>query len=276
MKKVGIFYHPLIEATQTKAKELQDFLSSRGITAWLCSAWEGETAGAQLDDTDLVLSVGGDGTILRSAQAIVPRMTPIIGINLGKLGFMTELSADEAVDKLPLLLSGEGWIDERAMLQAEFSPDGQKTSTYHALNDVVVARGTVARLVSVAASIDGKHLTDYKADGVIIATATGSTGYSLAAGGPILYPQSKDFILVPILPHLSPDYPLVLPAGTVARLNVTAPQQATLSVDGHINVPLPDGAAITVKQSPHRTRFLRIHPEDTFYRSLEQKLKGKR
>ena len=276
MKKVGIFYHPLIEATQTKAKELQDFLSSRGITAWLCSAWEGETAGAKLDDADLVLSVGGDGTILRSAQAIVPRMTPIIGINLGKLGFMTELSADEAVDKLPLLLSGEGWIDERAMLQAEFSPDGQKTSTYHALNDVVVARGTVARLVSVAASIDGKHLTDYKADGVIIATATGSTGYSLAAGGPILYPQSKDFILVPILPHLSPAYPLVLPAGTVAQLNVTAPQQATLSVDGHINVPLPDGAAITVKQSPHRTRFLRIHPEDTFYRSLEQKLKGKR
>ncbi len=276
MKNIGIFYHPLVEATQTKAKELQDFLSSRGITAWLCSAWEGETAGAQLDDTDLVLSVGGDGTILRSAQAIVPRMTPIIGINLGKLGFMTELSADEAVDKLPLLLSGEGWIDERAMLQAEFSPDGQKTSTYHALNDVVVARGTVARLVSVAASIDGKHLTDYKADGVIIATATGSTGYSLAAGGPILYPQSKDFILVPILPHLSPDYPLVLPAGTVAQLNVTAPQQATLSVDGHINVPLPDGAAITVKQSPHRTRFLRIHPEETFYRSLEQKLKGKR
>ncbi|RLC66228.1 MAG: NAD(+)/NADH kinase [Chloroflexi bacterium] len=276
MKNIGIFYHPLIEATQTKAKELQDFLSSRGITAWLCSAWEGETAAAQLDDTDLVLSVGGDGTILRSAQAIVPRMTPIIGINLGKLGFMTELSADEAVDKLPLLLSGEGWIDERAMLQAEFSPDGQKTSTYHALNDVVVARGAIARLVSVAASIDGKHLTDYKADGVIIATATGSTGYSLAAGGPILYPRAKDFILVPILPHLSPAYPLVLPAGAVVQLNVTAPQQATLSVDGHINVPLPDGAAITIKQSPHRTRFLRIHPEDTFYRSLEQKLKGKR
>ena len=276
MKQVGIFYHPLVEATQTKAKELQDFFTARGITAWLCSAWEGETAGTQLDDTDLVLSVGGDGTILRSAQAIVPRMTPIIGINLGKLGFMTELSADEAVDKLPLLLSGEGWIDERAMLQAEFSADGQKTSTCHALNDVVVARGAIARLVSVAASIDGKYLTDYKADGVIVATATGSTGYSLAAGGPILYPRAKDFILVPILPHLSPAYPLVLSAGTVVQLNVTARRQATLSVDGHINVTLPDGAAITVKQSPHRTRFLRIHPEDTFYRSLEQKLKGKR
>ncbi len=276
MKNVGIFYHPLNEASQTKAKQLQDLLVSYGITVWLCSAWEGETARAQLDNTDLVLSVGGDGTILRSAQAVVPRMIPIIGINLGKLGFMTELSADEAIDRLPALLSGEGWTDERAMLQAEFVVDGEKTDTYHALNDVVVARGAIARLIRVSASIDGKHLTDYKADGVIAATATGSTGYSLAAGGPILCPQSKELLLVPITPHLSPAYALVLPAETSVQLTVTAPHQATLSIDGHINMPLADGASITVKQSPHRTRFLRIHPEDTFYRSLEQKLKGKR
>lgn len=276
MKNIGIFYHPLVEATKSKAKQLQDFLASRGITAWLCSAWESEAARSQLDDTDLVLSVGGDGTILRSAQAVVPRMIPIIGINLGKLGFMTELSVDEASDKLPALLSGEGWIDERAMLLAELSAKGQKTSTYHALNDVVVARGAIARLVRVAASLNGKHITDYKADGVIVATATGSTGYSLAAGGPILYPHSKDFLLVPIMPHLSSDYALVLPAETSVQLGVTATQPATLSIDGYINMPLPDETVITVKQSPHRTRFLRVHPEDTFYRSLEQKLKGKR
>ena len=276
MKNVGIFYHPLNEATQTKAKQLQDLLVSRGITVWLGSAWEGETARAQLDNTDLVLSIGGDGTILRSAQAVVPRMIPIIGINLGKLGFMTELSADEAIDRLPALLSGEGWTDERAMLQAELVVDGGKTDTYHALNDVVVARGAIARLIRVSASIDGKHLTDYKADGVIAATATGSTGYSLAAGGPILHPKSEDFLLVPITPHLSPAYALVLPAETSVQLTVTTPYQATLSIDGHINMPLSDRASITIKQSPHRTRFLRIHPEDAFYRSLEQKLKGKR
>ena len=276
MKNIGIFYHPLVEATKSKAKQLQDFLASRGITAWLCSAWESEAARSQLDDTELVLSVGGDGTILRSAQAVVPRMIPIIGINLGRLGFMTELSADEASDKLPALLSGEGWIDERAMLLAELSAGSQKTSTYHALNDVVVARGAIARLVRVAASLNGKHITDYKADGVIVATATGSTGYSLAAGGPILYPHSKDFLLVPIMPHLSSDYALVLPAETSVQLGVAATQPATLSIDGYINMPLPDEAVITVKQSPHRTRFLRVHPEDTFYRSLEQKLKGKR
>ncbi len=276
MKSIGIFYHPLVEATKSKAKQLQDFLASRGLTAWLCSAWESEAARSKLDDTELVLSVGGDGTILRSAQAVVPRMIPIIGINLGRLGFMTELSADEASDKLPALLSGEGWIDERAMLLAELSAGGQKTSIYHALNDVVVARGAIARLIRVAASLNGKHITDYKADGVIVATATGSTGYSLAAGGPILYPHSKDFLLVPIMPHLSADYALVLPAETSVQLRVAATQPATLSIDGYINMPLPDEAVITVKQSPHRTRFLRVHPEDTFYRSLEQKLKGKR
>ena len=276
MKNVGIFYHPLVETTQIKAKQLQDFLVSRRITVWLCSAWEAESSRAHLDTTDLVLSVGGDGTILRSAQAVVPRMIPIIGINLGKLGFMTELSADEAIDRLPALLSGEGWADERAMLQAELVVDGKKTGTYHALNDVVVARGAIARLIRVSASIDGKPLANYKADGVIAATATGSTGYSLAAGGPILYPQSKDFLLTPITPHLSPDYTLVLPAETSVQLTVTAPRQATLSIDGHINIPLADGASITVRNSPYRTRFLRIHPEDSFYSSLEQKLKGKR
>jgi NAD+ kinase len=133
----------------------------------------------------------------------------------------------------------------------------------------------MARLVRVEASIDGQHLTTYKADGVIVATATGSTGYALAAGGPILYPQSKDSLLIPITPHLSSSYALVLPSKTVVQLRVMTTNEATLSIDGHINLPLSDGAMITIKRSPNLTRFLRIHPQDTFYRSLEEKLKGK-
>lgn len=276
MNKVGILYHPMVEAAFIKAKQLQDFLVANGISVWLCSAWEGEKTKAQLNDTDLILSVGGDGTILRSAQAVVPRATPITGINLGNLGFMTELSADEALEHLPSLLAGEGWIDERAMLEAELSATEQEPPrTFHALNDVVVARGSFVRLVRVEASIDSQHLATYKADGVIVATATGSTGYSLAAGGPILYPQSKDFLLVPITPHLSSAYALVLPSKTVVQLRVAAAHQAMLSIDGHLNLPLADGASITVKHSPNTVRFLRIHPENSFYRSLEQKLKGK-
>jgi len=265
------------EAAYSLAKKLEGFLNAKGVSVWLCSAWEGEKARAQVDDTDLILSIGGDGTILRAVQVAVPGSTPIVGINLGRLGFMTELSVDEAVDKLPALLAEKGWIDERAMLEAELSPAGQDepVGTFHALNDVVVARGAIARMIYVEASIDGQPLTTYKADGMIVATATGSTGYSLAAGGPILHPQSQELILLPILPHLCSAYPMVLPHTAVVKLRITTAHQAIMSIDGHIHLPLNDGAVITVKHSAKTARFLRIRPETSFYSSLEQRLKGK-
>ncbi len=268
----------MIKAAYTLAKKLEEFLGSSGISVWLCSAWEDEKARAQVDDTDLILSIGGDGTILRAAQAVIPEITPITGVNLGKLGFMTELSADEALAKLPALLAGEGWIDERAMLEAEFCPPDKEHGApqiFYALNDVVVARGAMARMVYIEATIDGEPLTTYKADGVIVATATGSTGYSLAAGGSILHPQAKEFLLLPILAHLSSAYTLVLPSTAIVKLRISTAHQAILSIDGYINLPLPNGAIITVKHSPTVARFLRIHPETSFYGSLEQRLKGK-
>ena len=275
MKRVGILYHPLNEAAHTLAEGLSEFLSSKGVSTWLCSAWEGEQARAQVAGTDLIVSVGGDGTILRAAQVAVPGNVPVTGINLGRLGFMTELSADEAQDKLAALLEGGGWIDERSMLEAELSATGEKPRTFCALNDVVVARGGVARMVHIEASIDGELLTTYRADGVILATATGSTGYSLAAGGPILHPQAREFVLLPIVPHLSSTYALVLPATTVVSLHLTIFHEATLSIDGHVNLPLDSSATVTVRRSSNVGRFLRIHPETSFYGSLEQRLKGK-
>ncbi len=278
VKRVGVLYHPMIEAAYTLAKELEGFLVSSGISVWLCSAWEEEKARAEVNGTELILSIGGDGTILRAAQAAVSQTTYITGINLGKLGFMTELSADEALAKLPALLAGEGWIDERAMLEAKLSlPDKEPgaPSIFHALNDVVVARGALARMVYIDATIDGQPLTTYRADGVIVATATGSTGYALAAGGPILHPKAKEFLLLPILAHLSSDYTLVLPPTAVVRLRISTAHQATLSIDGHINLPLSNGATITVSHSPTVARFLRIHPETSFYSTLEPRLKGK-
>ena len=266
------------EAAHTLAKELEEFLGSRVPSVWLCSAWEVETARAQVKDTDLILTIGGDGTILRAAQAIVPEPTPITGINLGKLGFMTELTVNETKEKLPALLAGEGWTDERSLLEAELSPGdegGETSRVFSALNDVVVARGAVARVVYVEASIDGEPLTTYKADGVIVATATGSTGYSLAAGGPILHPQAKECLLLPIVPHLSATYTLVLPSTATVKLSLSTTHPATLSVDGHINLPVSSGATVTVRRSSNTVRFLRIHPETSFYSSLEQRLKGK-
>jgi NAD+ kinase len=190
---------------------------------------------------------------------------------------MTELNVDEVMDKLPALLAGEGWIDERAMLEAELTANDEEHGSarkFYALNDVVVARGEIARIISVAASIDGVPLATYQADGVIAATATGSTGYALAAGGPILHPQADEYLLVPILPHLSLDYALVLPPTAAVKLKVGTTHQATLSIDGHISLPLSSGATITVKHSLSKIRFLRIRPKNSFYSTLEQKLKG--
>lgn len=269
VKRVGILYHPMKEAARTLAQELEKFLKNCGASTWVCSAWESERIKTEAKGTDLILTVGGDGTILRAAQAVVPDHTPIAGINLGKLGFMTELAKDEVFDKLPALLAGEGWIDERTMLEAECGG-----RIFYALNDVVLARGAVPRTISVLAKVNGDALTTYRADGVVVATATGSTGYSLAAGGPILHPQAEEFILIPIAPHLSPVYPLVLPPTAVVELQLTSVLEATVSIDGHINLSAASGASIRVKVSPHRTRFLRIHGE-AFYASLEQKLKGK-
>ncbi len=275
MKRVGIVYHPLNKGALSQAKELARFLDSRGISSWLCSAWEGEQVRERVAGTDLILTTGGDGTILRVAQAVAPHPIPITGINLGKLGFMTELGADEALERLPALLAGEGWIDERAMLEAEITATGREPETrLLALNDVVVARGEIARIIYVAASVDGEPVTTYNADGVIVATATGSTGYSLAAGGPILHPQADEILLVPILPHLSLNHTLVLPPTAVVKLKLSTTHQATLSIDGHISFPLASGATITVKHSPSKTRFLRLHPRASFYSSLERKLRG--
>ena len=279
MKKIGILYHPLNKAAYSLAEEIKKFLTSRGVSTWLCSAWEGEKARSQVNGTEMILSIGGDGTILRATQVAVPNQIPITGINMGKLGFMTELSADEALKKLPSLIAGEGWIDERAMLEAELLPAEPETEPppkFYALNDIVMARGAIARVVNIEASIDGEVLTSYRADGVIVATATGSTGYSLAAGGPILHPQSNEFLLLPVLPHLSPAYTLVLPPTAVVRLQLSTIHQATLSIDGNINLQLDSGATVTVKHSAKKAQFLRIHPQTSFYRTLEQRLKGKR
>ncbi|MFC1918098.1 NAD(+)/NADH kinase [Chloroflexota bacterium] len=276
LQKIGILYHPLVTATQAKAQEIQDFLKATGVGTWLCSAWEAETVREQLDKTDLILTIGGDGTILRAAQAVFPMSIPITGINMGRLGFLTELSADEALVKLPGLVSGKGWIDQRTMLDITLVKEKGEPQQFHALNDVVMARGSIARVVNITARIDDEHFTTYRADGVIMATATGSTGYALAAGGPILPPHSSDFILVPIAPHLSSAYPLILSAKTTVKLQVGTFHEATMSIDGHVNLPLNDGTGITVKQSPHQTHFLRISPKLQFYSSLEQKLRGKK
>ncbi|MFH0914533.1 MAG: NAD(+)/NADH kinase [Chloroflexota bacterium] len=275
VSRVGILYHPRSPAAYSFALEVKEFLTRRVGSLWVCSAWEEEKALAEAGGTGLIITVGGDGTILRAAQMALKESIPITGINLGRLGFMTELGAGEALSQLPSLLAGEGWLDERAMLEAELEPkESGPSRVFQALNDVVVSRGEVARVLYIETSIDDRVCITYKADGVIVATATGSTGYSLAAGGPILHPQAPELILVPSLPHLSLGYPLVLPPATVMKFRVCTTHSAALSIDGHINLPLRDGAVVTVRKSTSKVRFLRVHRETSFYSTLERRLRG--
>jgi NAD+ kinase len=275
VKIIGILFHPKVPATRTRAKDIETLIKHMGLKVWVCSAWDKEKACELIDGSDLLITVGGDGTILRAVQMVVPGPTPILGVNMGKLGFMTELSAAEALEKLPEALDGQAWIDERSMLQAKLVTAGNPPQTFHALNDVVLARGEIARLIRVETSVDGQRLTTFRADAVIAATATGSTGYSLAAGGPIIYPGSKDFLLTAVAPHLSLNFPLVLAESSEVSLKLDAYLSAAFSVDGHINLPLANRDVVTVRHSPHAARFLRLRPRGSFFSSLEEKLKGK-
>jgi len=272
VKQVGILYHPKIEKAKAFSQELEKFLKARGVSFWTCSAWEEDKAKAQMAESELMLSIGGDGTILRAVRAVIPHAVPIVGINLGNLGFMTEFKADEAFEKLPRLLDGDGWIEERAMLEAELLSQGK---VFNAMNDVFVGRRSSARLVQVETKVDGEVLATYRADGVIVATATGSTGYSLAAGGPILYPQAKEIIIKPVCPHLALDRAVVLPAEAEIQIKVTTTHEAMLSIDGQVEMPLRSGDEVKVKRSRHVARFLRIRPKAYFYSYLESRLKGR-
>lgn len=252
------------------AAEIERFLSSRGVSSWQCSTWDDDQARPLVSGTDLVLSIGGDGTILRVARIVTPQPVPILGVNLGRLGFVTEVNGSAVLSCLDDLLKGVGWMEERAMLEARVGD-----RSFHALNDAVL-RSVAVRLVNVEAEIDGTPLTTYRADGVIAATATGSTSYSLASGGPILHPQSREIVLQPISCHLGLSHALVLPDQTKVDLKVAPRDRVVLSIDGQVEVNLEEGQGVRVQSSPHVVRFLRIHEPSHFYGSLWQKLRGAR
>lgn len=277
MKKIGLVYHPLNNRALKQAQRIQEVIEKQGVSTWICSAWDPPALKNELSDTDLIITAGGDGTILRAAQVVADYNVPITGINLGRLGFMTELSTSEAETEVPRLLDGEGWLDERSLLETEIDQPSHSTDHichFHALNDVVVARGGIARIIGIDASIDDTHVASYKADGAIVSTATGSTGYALAAGGPIMHPQATDYLLVPIVPHVSFHYPLLVPRQSVVKLKVFANNPATMSIDGHISMPLINETVVTVRASTKTVSFLRLKPKSDFFARLEHKIKG--
>jgi NAD+ kinase len=288
IRRVGVLHHPRIPASLPLARAIGESVEKLGRTAWLGSARDEESLRQQVKELDLLITLGGDGTLLRAARLGSPHGVPILGVNMGQLGFLAELTTDEVVSALPGILEGHYWVEERLMLRGKvLSPLSQVTGLgtedwgpgtedyFDALNDIVVGRGSLSRTVRVEARIDGDYLTTYVADGVIVATPTGSTAYSLAAGGPILEPELKNLLLTPIAPHLTVVHSLVLPSTAEVTLHVSTDHLASVTIDGQIDLPLEDGATVIVTASPHVSRFVRLQPKAYFYRTLLERLSAK-
>lgn len=270
MKKVGIFVHSRWSAAARLAEEVSTYLLAHGVdNVWSTTDWDDSAISGDMPGTDLLICMGGDGTVLRAARTVIPNPVPILGVNMGRLGFLAEVRPAQLMESLPDVLAKKYRLEERSMLQAKITARG---SVYHALNDVVVGRQTVARPIYVEVSVDGRRLAIHRCDAMIVATATGSTAYSLSAGGPILHPESKDIVLNPVAPHIAAARPLVLPPDSVVDLMVTADKDAIVSIDGQVDLPLNNGDTISVCRSAHTARFVRFSKPEDYYGMLAERL----
>ncbi len=224
------------------------------------------------EKSDLILVLGGDGTLLGAAREAADGDIPVLGINLGSLGFLTGTPFPEARAALTHLFAGEMRIDRRLLLTSEVVRDDKVIARHHCLNDAVINKGAIARVVSIDVAVDGRPLTTFRADGLILATPTGSTAYCMAAGGPILTPGLDCLAVVPICPHTLTHRPLVISAGATVAITLRADHQDLhLTLDGQEGIRLQTGDRITIRRSPHHVRL--IHdPAYDYYAVLRAKL----
>ncbi len=217
---------------------------------------------------DLLIALGGDGTMLRAGHLCGPCDVPILGINLGHFGFLMEINHEQWLEFLPRVLAGDYWLEERMMLLAQQWRAGSVVGRWEVVNEVVVGRGQIVRPVLIDTSVDGFYLTTYTADAMLAATPTGSTAYALAAGGPILPPQLRNILIVPVAPHLSLDRAIVLAEGSTVTFTVHFDHQASLCVDGQAPIGLADGDRVSAQASEHSVQFVRFQDPGYFYRNL--------
>ena len=267
---VGIVYNARSSEAKKMAGDIAGLVGP-GRESWMKSAGDLGEQDASLKETDLIVTVGGDGTILRTARAAVAHDIPLLGVNMGRLGFMTELRPADALERIPGFLEGGGWVEERSMIKAQVfdggGSDSLESEWHHALNDVVVTRGETPRLIWVRALVDGAELTSYRADAVVVSSATGSTGYNLSAGGPILDPRAEEMVLKPVAPHVGLATAVVLPSSVSVELRVTSSDGAVLSVDGYLNLPVEQGGGVRIQRSERKAKFLRERSSKEFYAS---------
>jgi len=207
--------------------------------------------------SDMIIVIGGDGTMLSVCRLVGEQEIPVLGVNIGGLGFLTEVKREEIYDVLEMVLSGKCPVEERIMLESYVSRNGKDVAEYVAMNDIVVNKGALARIIDLETYIDDDYVTTFKADGLIVATPTGSTAYALSAGGPILYPTLHSILLAPICPHMLTNRPIVLSDSALIRMVLRSPaEDVFLTIDGQVGFSLNLNDIIEVKRSPFNTKLM--------------------
>ncbi len=280
IKTVGIVSKPNSPAASALVPELLQWLHGRGVsirmdenTAFYAGGVEGTRREDVPEGCDLIVVLGGDGTLLSAARAIGKREIPLFPVNLGGLGFLTALTIDNLYDELQRAFRGENRISLRRLMSTDVVRNGETVASYDALNDAVLTKSALARMIDLETYVDEQFVCTYKADGLIIATPTGSTAYSLSAGGPIIFPSVPAICLTPICPHMLTNRPVLVPETSVIRIISHGPDESVyLTIDGQVGNPVRDGDTIVCRSSNYSLRLVRP-PHMMFFDVLRQKLK---
>ena len=277
--KIGIIGKTNQKQTFDLTRDLCEWLSEKGAEVYVEEALGKELKNeksASREDipglVDVILVFGGDGTFLGVARDACKHGTPILGVNLGGLGFLTEITVDEIYAISERILTGDYEIENRKMLRASIRRGGETVDSYDVLNDIVINKGAVARVIDLSIYIEGSNVTTYKADGIILSTPTGSTAYNLSAGGPIVYPGLKVIIVTPICPHTLTNRPLIVPSDMKVEIKVSTEEPDTyLTLDGQIGVRLNSGDVVEVHKSESSVKLIKS-PFRDFFNILKTKL----
>jgi NAD+ kinase len=277
VRTVGLIPRLGKEDAHALARTLALWLEARGIEALVEAeaGIEGVRAAPGLElaqRADLLVALGGDGTLIHAAGLLRGREVPILGINLGTLGFLTEVPRDRALPLLERALAGALPASRRLLLEVQVRRHGELLLDGFCLNDVVISKNALSRLARLEALVDGRPAATYEADGLIVATPTGSTAYSLSAGGPIVYPTVETILLTPICPHSLTQRPLVLPAELPVAVRLASPGEMFVTLDGTTGLPLHEGDEVSVRRAAHRLVLLR-NPEVDPFSILREKLR---
>jgi NAD+ kinase len=268
LKHIAVAGHPKLLESLQEAALIASHLKEKGLSTLHGSLYDEKLRKrVHAGEFDLLIAVGGDGTMLRAGHLCAPHGVPIMGINKGRLGFLYQVEEGGWTKLVDQLLAGDYWVEKRMMLRADHIRSGEVLGTWQALNDAVVSRGQFLRPIHIKTSVDEQYLTTYVADGLIASTATGSTAYALASGGPILPPELRNILIIPIAPHLSVDRAVVLSEGSTVSMTVLS-ENSVLSVDGQIPIGLADEDRVDVHAGANNVQFIRFGDPGYFYRNL--------